>query len=134
MLSFFITLARLNKLESRSSAGQSATLIMQRSAVRACPRLHIKTKYYLKFYLIEVVKEILDVEILKTKESHLLGLLPLMGDQLSWLERLICIQEVIGSTPIFSTRYHLQAQSLQVYESYLFKQMIRQKFIDILVK
>lgn len=29
-------------IESRSSAGQSATLIMQRSAVRACPRLLIE--------------------------------------------------------------------------------------------
>ena len=34
------------KRQSRSSAGQSATLIMQRSAVRACPRLLIKLKVY----------------------------------------------------------------------------------------
>ena len=27
-----------------------------------------------------------------------------MGNQLSWLERLICIQEVVGSTPSFSTQ------------------------------
>ena len=33
--------------ESRSSAGQSATLIMQRSAVRACPRLLINRRQML---------------------------------------------------------------------------------------
>ena len=27
-----------------------------------------------------------------------------LGNQLSWLERLLCTQEVIGSTPIFSTK------------------------------
>ena len=33
------------------------------------------------------------------------------GDQLSWLERLLCKQEVIGSTPIFSTEKKQKVQS-----------------------
>ena len=37
------------------------------------------------------------------REVEALTLPEQMGDQLSWLERLPCTQEVIGSTPIFST-------------------------------
>lgn len=43
-------------MKSRSSAGQSATLIMQRSAVRACPRLLIKGMYQVQRKLYNVGK------------------------------------------------------------------------------
>ncbi len=54
--------------QSYSSVGQSATLIMWRSAVQVC-----------------------------------LGLRKFEGDQLSWLEHLLCKQGVNGSNPLFST-------------------------------
>ena len=42
-----------------------------------------------------------------------------MGDQLSWLERLPCTQEVIGSTPIFSTIFPKQLGSHLIYKVYV---------------
>ena len=83
------------KRQSRSSAGQSATLIMQRSAVRACPRLLIEGCRLYKVQCTKYLRYLIHYTQYKNT--------PLEGNQLSWLERLPCTQEVKGSTPLFST-------------------------------
>lgn len=108
--------------KSRSSAGQSATLIMQRSAVRACPRL-----------LIKAAGKSLMADGKKVNSNQQEANSTQRGNQLSWLERLPCTQEVKGSTPLFSTIIDGLILKKQIEPKTIFANQIRSriKIIDI---